>query len=59
MKNAMEVKMTRIEKTDLPQKQWEKPVLVNLSVEADTKTGFLGASADFTNTTTANNTIPS
>jgi hypothetical protein len=40
-------------------KQWEKPQLFNLSVEADTKTGFFGPSADFTNSTSANNTITS
>jgi hypothetical protein len=40
-------------------KRWEKPRVFNLSVEADTKTGFLGASADFTNTTSANNTLTS
>lgn len=34
-------------------KQWEKPQLFNLSVE-DTKTGFLGPSVDFTNTTATN-----
>ena len=39
-------------------KQWEKPQIFNLSVEADTKTGFLGPSVDFTNTS-ATNTVSS
>ena len=47
------------DKSSCLKKQWEKPQLFNLGVEADTKTGFLGASADFTNTTTANNTLTS
>lgn len=40
-------------------KQWEKPRLFNLNVEADTKTGAFGPSVDFTNTTTATNTVSS
>ncbi len=40
-------------------KKWETPVLINLSVDADTKTGSFGASSDFSNTTTANNTVSS
>ncbi|MGD2087438.1 MAG: hypothetical protein PVH61_14735 [Candidatus Aminicenantes bacterium] len=51
--------MNQIDQYKGRKKQWEKPQLFNLSVEADTKTGFLGPSADFTNTVTANNTVTS
>ena len=35
-------------------KQWEKPQLFNLSIDAYTKTGFLGPSVDFTSTSATN-----
>jgi hypothetical protein len=50
--------MNQTERPGFKKKQWEKPQLLNLSVEADTKTWFGGAQTDWSNTT-ATNTLAS
>jgi hypothetical protein len=51
--------MNRENSTFSEKKSWQKPRLVNLGVEADTKTGGGGPSVDWSNTTTATNTLTS